>query len=488
MDLILDLPNEVLHEVGAEFEEDDWLALRMTCQAFNEKFREYHLDSKYARRRVFLAHRSVENLARISQHPSGMNSRVKHLDISFRSPYSVLSYDPQSGWYVPGMVGNHFVTDGEVNMICKIEWGNGHFNFREAEVAAELNAIAVSLKKALSNLPNLQSINLAIRKRDTKLTRPEWNLFYPSLGYGPGTRLPAGGVFDAESTDMEHSFIMVEQGLDNILTAACSVPSPKLQYLTWDRSETIFGTTESLDFFTPRLQPVFPNLRVLKIFVFLRASEHKTWIVTFPGWLGSIGSPLEELNLHLIFRFHIHRFEIDVIPLPETHMLSSLGKLHLDCAKFDPKNLIRFLTPCKRSLKELTLWSFLMEDPKGGCFELLKFLYDGFRLNQFKLVLDDCGWEFNKYKEAEYLIPNLDATGDWSSQSMVCIVSGDDLERRYRLTKHLGRELDAHNRADKFWDSISEGRWDSKEAVEHYKVRRAEYYDTTTSSSDSEFA
>ncbi|KAF3226601.1 hypothetical protein TWF106_000340 [Orbilia oligospora] len=464
MATIFDLPNELMDEVGIDLDEDDWLALRMTCQELSEKCKEYHLNSKYTRRRVLLVQESIENLAKISQHSSGVNLRVRYLDISCLSPYALedgfYNYKPWDG-------RRNSLTDGELKMIAAVRKFSREHHKQIEGVSPDSNIMIAPLIQALPNLPNLQSICFNPGGQRTELTRPEWNLFYPSLEYGPGTRINSGLRSTISMRTLPRMFY---KGWDRMLPAICSVPTPSLRHLTWNHGHAYFITGDQPGLFTCEIGPVFPNLKVLKvIFRFLGSGLIEVWMPKISQWLNSIGCNLEELELDLKYIARIDdEIKEVVITLPESRMFSSLSKLRLVGFRIDVENLKVFLTHCKQSLKEFTLSRLAMQDPKEGCFEVLKFLSDDFKLKLFKLALQGHGRDFITKRETEYALPDLEAIGDWSSKSMICTVWGLDVEKHYCFSKHLGRELWAHNSPDVFWDSITEGIWVDREALGLY--------------------
>ncbi|KAF3181828.1 hypothetical protein TWF132_011638 [Orbilia oligospora] len=178
MATIFDLPNELMDEVGIDLDEDDWLALRMTCQKLNDRCREYHLNSKYTHRRVLLVQESMENLAKISQHSSKVNLRVQYLDISCLSPYSL---EPGFYNYNPWQGCRTSLTDEELKMMAAVQKFDREHHKQIEGLSPDPNIMIAPLIQALQNLPNIQGICFNPGGQGTELTRPEWNLFYPSL-------------------------------------------------------------------------------------------------------------------------------------------------------------------------------------------------------------------------------------------------------------------------------------------------------------------
>lgn len=479
MATIFDLPNELVVEVGAKFDEDDWLALRMTCQTLNDQLREFHLNSKYKRRKVFLVRQSIENLVKISQHPSGMNLRVQHLEISCQSPYALEGY--RRFGYNHTLLKSPSLKKNEINIMLESDRVAEQYH-TETDTNSEMHAINASLMKALSNLPNLEGFCFAAGERVAKLTRPEWNLFYPSLKLEPGMRFPEG-LRMRKITDMRVSRVAVDQGWNSILRTICSMskPKPSLRYLTWEHSTETFSINDASAFLGCTIKSVFPNLQILKVVLDFRTDTTGSWRARFPQWLSSIGAALEELEIDFNEDDNLDdELYQEIIPLPEVHLLSGLRKLNLHGFRLDAENFIVFLAHCKGSLRELTLCRLAMPNAKENCFKILKFLNSGFKLRLFKLKLQDYGCDSLVSEVIEYLLPDLEIVGDWSLHSTVCKVEGWDPKIGWSLKKHLERELDAHNSPDKFWDSISDGLWVDSEILKSFS-----YEDSDESNSNS---
>ncbi|KAF3194323.1 hypothetical protein TWF225_006872 [Orbilia oligospora] len=183
MATIFDLPNELMDEVGIDLDEDDWLALRMTCQKLNDRCREYHLNSKHTHRRVLLVQESMENLAKISQHSSKVNLRVQYLDISCLSPYSLepgfYSYNPWQGCRTS-------LTDEELKMMAAVQKFDREHHKQIEGLSPDPNIMIAPLIQALQNLPNIQEeldleleyvVRLDDEFKEEVITLPESRMF-----------------------------------------------------------------------------------------------------------------------------------------------------------------------------------------------------------------------------------------------------------------------------------------------------------------------
>ncbi|KAK6342157.1 hypothetical protein TWF730_001636 [Orbilia blumenaviensis] len=477
---IADLPTEMVNEIGTDFEEDDWLALRMTCQKFNSKFRDFHLDSKYTRLRVFLVRQSTRNLVRISEHPSEVNLRVRRLEISFRSPYMPerifdITYSARAMRISPDRGGNIGSKDKGRRMMSEIKRLASRRRVDSGHMAPEIEAMRLDLLTALSKLPNLQGVRFAAGASDTTLTRSELNLFYPSLQLVPGTRIP---ISNHVSTKVQMGVYeeMVLQGWNDALSAICATPRPSLQYITWLQIKNNSVSNHLADF--PKAGSAFPNLRVLDVAFYPGQGWGKLWGLRFSRWLSSIGPALEELRV--IVQGGFERNNQEPIQLPENHELFNLAKLYFSGFPLNPDNLEAFLSHCKGALTELTIARGDMKDPKNGWFKIMKVLNSDFKLQLFQLQPDshvsrvfelsddDVSLDGLEPTEPEYLLPNLKVVGGWSSTSTLwqatCWTSGSE----FVVCKHFGLALDNQSSPDEFWGLISERRWTDSEILKDY--------------------
>lgn len=142
----------------------------------NTKFQEAHLNSIFSCRRVFLVPASLENLIKISKHPSGANLRVRKIIISKFIPY----VQPQFEQPVREFLKNQRIiadkitetTEAHLAEICVL---HKHIQYH------------VLLTIAFSNLPKIKILSFGAEYIHS-LTRSEINLIYPSLQYVPGAR------------------------------------------------------------------------------------------------------------------------------------------------------------------------------------------------------------------------------------------------------------------------------------------------------------
>ncbi|KAK6496120.1 hypothetical protein TWF481_002143 [Arthrobotrys musiformis] len=484
MATLFDLPNELIDEIGAQFDEDDWLALRMTSHQLNAKFREYHLDSKYSHRRVFVIRHSIENLVKIAQHPSGVNLRVRHLEISFMSPYlskfadltkSVLqSYDTEE-CEAPSNVryGDMGSKSDLASILLEMKQRADQNHTRKNEIPLEITFIQTSLKEALLDLPNLEGICFRLDSEKLELTRSELNLFYPCLNSMPGNRFP--GRFYADRLSCIDTFIdMACEGWNCILSTTCAVPKPSLHYFTLDQKYSIYSCTEGSIF---PMKSAFPNLKVLKVALDVTRGLNESWETEFPEWVGSANTKIEELDLE--FSGGLLDIQLKTLPFPEIHTLPGLKRLSLEYLRLDADKFGSFLSYSQGSLRELTLRYIAVQDPKDSCFSIIKILNNGFRLRLFELVLEGYGYgpvlDFPDDSESdaetnmpEYLLPNIRVVGDWSSNSTFCEVKGWAPLKNYSLKKDLREEISKHDSPDEFWNSITDGNWADSDVLESY--------------------
>ncbi|KAK6522342.1 hypothetical protein TWF281_002908 [Arthrobotrys megalospora] len=473
MATMIDLPNELIDQVGAEFDEDDWLALRLTCQKFNERFREYHLDSKYECRRIFLIRPSVDNLVKIAKHPSGVNLRVRRLDVVPTSPYQQeclldllrrLRLDPDGNNHVAkspeskhqGSFEEHSSSDTEA-----IRHEIQKFANKDADefspTVANISALRLPLMEAFSSLPNIQCIRF--HNGYFMNERAEINLFYPTLKFGPGTRIPRR----CEPIEID-PYGYHSMGWDTVMSAASAIPRPALEKIIGHHPFPISCQWfEDLQPSYGNFQSSFPNLLILEFTVDIPLEMKEAWKKNFSCWLGSIGTKLETLKINGICFVRPR----DLIPCPETHILSNLRRISLSEVSFDIGNLKAFLSHCKGKLVELVFTHCKMRDIKSDWFEMLKFLRDNFKLKLFTLELGSCGIG-REMGEVEYVLPSLEVLGRWQSDSSVCKVTCKFLD--CQTEKHIWRELDTHDSPDEFWNSISGGSWTDREFLDELDV------------------
>ncbi|KAK6506869.1 hypothetical protein TWF481_005329 [Arthrobotrys musiformis] len=315
-------------------DEDDLLALRMTCKNLNLLTKEAHLKSIYESRRVYLVPASLENMVRIAR--SDMNTRVHNLEISSDLLYpttygedtsldtedtSLPLHDPTATF--------HTILDTARTEIPKINL------LRNNDIYGSTIFTLI-----FSNLPRLRSIVFTSRAYVyglAMLTRSEFNLIYPSLGMTPGTRIPKGILESWSAGDESGSRIQFDNGeyREIILTAAFITSPPHLEKIN---DIDMFEKPMSIERFAtlPILQPPrslqYMKLRALDIcFGYSNTFNHNSSLNSlgvsleqaFHTCLCTIGTVLEELGLHYIKEDR----EMDILPkaLPKLRKLTLRG-------------------------------------------------------------------------------------------------------------------------------------------------------------------
>ncbi|EPS35401.1 hypothetical protein H072_11249 [Dactylellina haptotyla CBS 200.50] len=462
------LPLELAHEVGRFIDDsDDFLALRMTCRRLNTKFFDDHLDSLYGYRRVFLVPESMENLVKISRHPSGVNSRVKELLISYSSPYFNLQPIDQAQ-DEPGMEENsevvderHFAISEEINHIS-----------REYETAPRNRYTrgdeSILLTLAWSNLPNIRSLQIHFGRfegpmRYYQCSRAEINYFFPSLGFAPGHRLPSDlldgyyvsqpffkGGDSGEWTSLVSPILF--SGLSNLQEFTVFNQGKELSPLYMYQFQ--MGSQRQELFVT-----LFKNLTFLKLTLLYNVNfggvgphlEHP--YSKFPLWLESIGGNLKSLDLDN--DNETGRQEVLIFPtvkgLPRLKSLTLLGfNLHLE-------NTIKFIARCKDGLEDLTLIRCTLPEssnwlPESSSWtELLRHICENgknLKLDRFYLYIQSMKYDAQPWHPVFNGGLALGVDGGWQEVDALCKVHCEGGgECYFDLKSHLN----THGDWDDFW-------------------------------------
>ncbi|KAK6522337.1 hypothetical protein TWF281_002903 [Arthrobotrys megalospora] len=457
-------------------DEDDFLALRMTCKDFNATFHKPHLKSIYHSRRLFYAPQSFENLLKISRHPSGVSKYVRELLICWGTPY-------------------HNVSRGHDRFIDRVEVNeNGEYDeIRDTvlEIARIAGDEADEVPKfqnsgeeiaylgfALAGFSNLRSIHIETRKQYWHpFSRSELNLFFPKAGLAPGKRL--------------HNVLK-----ENVLEL-CGVPllvDEPLPWFFWKlplSSILLSGIThlESLscnpigynsggfpmtwfDFLPHQLslfKSVFANLKVLKIVI----GDATSWMSTterdirleskFCDWLEAVGSNLEELCLERDGGGGNSRI---THLFPVKTGLPKLKRLSLLWIAISRSNFEQFLDKCKAGLQQLSIKKCALEDdPIIQCYSMLQYLRGNcLHIQEFTLEVADFRdhLDTSDLPDSELIPPYLEVNTtensvfgdcDWEVTTIPALTCG--YTTPYPVGKALRLGLCAHS----FWDLITDENW-----------------------------
>ncbi|KAK6522338.1 hypothetical protein TWF281_002904 [Arthrobotrys megalospora] len=315
---------------------------------------------------------SLANLLRISKHPSAVNLRVRQLIVCLETPFPVR--DPQD------VIDT---LEGEIRrMVLEMEKAYD-------EQIVEVNHMSDSkqelslLALALSGLPNLRK--LVFQSHRGTLSRSELNLFYPSLGFVPGRRIPdpvqnsIAEYFQKE--DYYDDYVREDVWCDTIYIVTIA-GSTTIETIKCDDIRSygiylyIFNLPEQR---YPMIRSTFSNLRKLHIKVAFNdgeASESESGI-HFCRWLENIGPPLEDLRIVNTDGQDSPEFgfaaKVELL-LPTATGLPNLKRLELFNMMHNLENLKKFLSYSKQTLQHIQLGRCWLEDCEESRLDLLGYV------------------------------------------------------------------------------------------------------------------
>ncbi|EPS35412.1 hypothetical protein H072_11238 [Dactylellina haptotyla CBS 200.50] len=339
----------------------------------------------------------------------------------------------------------------------------GQLDFAEGEEIALLSL-------ALANLPNLESIELGDRNKRPqkfKLTRAEFNILFPSIGMVPGKRLPKHLAI-VHARQMEVCELRSAAALrvwNIVLFAAITTPFRKLRVFK--------GLDQGIPrhwFFLPgsrivQFTSAFPNLKTLDLAIKDIISPLPVLNINVCNWLRALGANLEDLRIYETGEPRNTTFRTDtILPLNLNSGPSKLKHLSLTGALLDTAGFQEFLAYCKQTLQSLRLKRCRPgKEEKGG--------YDVVYFNHLKFLQKECRVlkeleisEFIHHEEnVRVLLQKIQMQGGWQAPTSVCTVTVaaepfNELSRRV-CVKNIGGELDGHQEASEFWDSLTDGNW-----------------------------
>ncbi|EPS35376.1 hypothetical protein H072_11250 [Dactylellina haptotyla CBS 200.50] len=465
---IYSLPPEIIHQLGSYLDQDDLLAFRMTCKEINVKAREVHLTSIFECRRLLFAPASFDNLRKVSQHPSGVNLKVKDIIISCTTPYHEFPGD-----FVEGIRANvNGKYDGLQTMLLEIH-DNSLVHLPEVFKMQEDQQETSLLTEIFRNLPNIRSIRI---KRDDKspFSRAEMNLYYPKLNMVPGTRLPeqVGG------SGIYGGYLAYPEAVTfwNIpLNAAMSARLKRLETITDDLDITIEGLP--LSWFAAESVKLhgfgtcFPLLKTLKTVVNDNPGEAVATNMIFCDCLESL-TRLEHLDLKRNSSVEIDRLTNF---LPTKVGLPMLKRLLLENVVLKWDNLRMFLDFCKTNITYIRLLRCSLEHPAEDWFQAIKYIRKEL-VNLQTAILDPvfaAGSKVNAQSE-KYVLPwmrlirfsmPLYGGRGWhpDSETDFKVIVRSKIEKwstYYPLVKNLASVLKSTNvTAEEFWSLLAEKRW-----------------------------
>ncbi|KAK6522341.1 hypothetical protein TWF281_002907 [Arthrobotrys megalospora] len=386
------LPLEMVEGIAEYVDEDDLLALRMTCKHMNNMVTNLHLKSLYHIRRIFLVKTSIKNLAKIATHGSNVRVLVRVLRVSTLAPYLPTS--------VP--FRRHSRSQGLSALLVppfSIQMANMSLQAATHQKEAlcpytTLNPntpndqrLTAFLSLAFNNLPNLEVIEFEDNTRALK--RSELNLLYPCLHLGPGTRIPRTLVnVGVLRLNPYPAFSSPAWGL--VMTAASRLlPKPNIREIVdMAKKRTPISTSwvrvpssGVLSFGS-----MFPNLRALCFTLNMPRAKDKKWKYRFRDWLAGVaGGSLQELTIE--GRYTSNDYD-SLILYPKAATFPWLRSLSLLSHSVELGDLITLLVKCRRTLKELEFQGCeIVCEPKDGWFKVLRYLIGGdFNLDSLSIV------------------------------------------------------------------------------------------------------
>ncbi|KAK6495976.1 hypothetical protein TWF481_003021 [Arthrobotrys musiformis] len=447
---VTSLPSEIFDVISEDLGEDDLLALRMTCKTLNAKAREAHLNSIYRCRRVFLIPTSLENLVKISKHSSGVNLRVRHVQISILSPYS----RGFRNWLINGPIEMFEQTENgqsaEIESTLVAMEGISAAQSPEVGCREEHKSL---LALAFSKFPNLRT--LRIGERDGDLVRSEVNLFYPSLGLVPGNYLPRNlvnaGAFLLGSLKGAY-----EQAWDIAISAVTASGIPTIEIIetmgTPDGGGIVpFGWFSFSPQDLSHFRSAFHNLRSLQITLNVPQAKYENWnSQPLHEWLNVVGTNVVELKLSSDY--------FAGISLPMVVGLPKLRRLTFEQGYLNLDSLIEFSDRRRDTLEELNFLKCNMENPKKSWFMLMKRLMQGPRRLQRLRFISYKPFDDDMELDLEYILPDLEVRGSLASRESECKVTCP-LDEENAEIKFIAKELEAHEGEDGFWESLTDGMW-----------------------------
>ncbi|KAK6496121.1 hypothetical protein TWF481_002144 [Arthrobotrys musiformis] len=417
---ITSVPAELIDQIGSYgLDQEDLLALRLTCKALGIRAREAHLNAIFSCRRVFLVPSSFENLIRVSKHPSGANLRVQKIIISYSSPY-IHPYDGQTR------------EDFEIwsAIVAKIR-ETTEAQSGEMDDFYQYNRYPVLLSLAFSNLPNIKELSFDF-KASKDLTRPEINLIYPSLGYRSGTyrSQPTAAELSKFIADNWDDWHKLEYGgygprksdvFSMVLYIIVSTRIKGIERIDDSDGEWSGLPREHLivsSYSSSYLKSTFSNLKTLHITIDMATSPNA--IVEFKRWAQAIGDNLEDLT---IWNSNHGTPNSEAVRLPPG-VFRKLKVIRFWDFKFDVDQFLEFIDGCAGP-KSLTLGHCVFEDEIEDWFYLLRHIRRN-RRSFREIVL-------------QIHFKALDRRNGERETNLVVLISPDSEETSFKVKTQSGR-------------------------------------------------
>ncbi|EPS37038.1 hypothetical protein H072_9410 [Dactylellina haptotyla CBS 200.50] len=430
---LLSLPYELAILLAQHLnDEDDLLALRLTCREVNILFRELHVNQIFERRYVFCFHASLQDLIKISE--SKMAPRVRHLSFWSTSP---LSY---------GKPNSHL--------------------YSTLNGALRGDEISDMLSTAFFKLPNIRSFTFEAGSSfplDGKM-RAVLNMC-PAYEENP---IPPGRHFlqrAKRDVGLAHVRTMWAPAMDAVLRAGLStVKSISCPFVFMEEFE--FQPAQMMAFKT-----VLSRLRKLEVGDLdpdgpqPSNSDSTASRIGFYTWIAHVGAKVETFKIR-----NPTSWVVPKLPLDRTFNLSTLVMPSLKRVSIENVylmiNEVGAILRYSQGLEELRISACRVTDPIKDWFDLLKYLrQNGFdSLRRLELNLSGN----HKCTDLEFELPNIEIYGNWNVDSTSCTVRlpiGKSKKRYYVTHKNLRAHLDAISKAEVLWRSLTDGKWTSKQVT-----------------------
>ncbi|KAK6522340.1 hypothetical protein TWF281_002906 [Arthrobotrys megalospora] len=461
---ITSIPAELIDQITSECQglnQDDILAVRMSCKTLSVNFREAHLNAIFGTRRVFLCPASLENLVKISRHPSGANLRVRRIIISRTVPYAT-SLRAQ---YRPDSLQNSEVIADKI-----IETSKAHVS--EVTQMFQFKQYPVLLAVAFQNLPGIRTLSFASSGiRIYGLSRSEMNLIFPSLRCGPGilsaeeVRAMSQFIYDTCVEDFSFDEYTSLDGdiWSSVVYALANSGIKGVERI--DNSGAVVSGLQQDHISVPpnylrKLESVFFNLKALDIQMSL---QPKADCYDFGEWIKAIGRNLEDLRVNNLSekRHENPRWLVPISPEPvysairlSAKILPKLKTLRLSGFKFYINEFSEFINSCDR-LESFALTDSRFKNPSEDWFRFLRSLQrNNHALRNTLLTIALAELKGFPNKAVLYIHGHLD------SENTICRILPNENLESIALTsgavieKNIKRELDTHHGAAEFWKAM----------------------------------
>ncbi|EPS37698.1 hypothetical protein H072_8533 [Dactylellina haptotyla CBS 200.50] len=453
---ILSLPYELnILLASCLDDEDDLLALRLTCRELNIQFQQLHIKQIYEVRYVFFTRASLSNLIKISE--SKLAPRVRHL----------------SFW--PSFFYNHSERDD-----CLHRSFSREETFKQEEDAVPL------LTKAFSKLPNVQSILFQSDSYcpENGKMRAALNLgILPLKGYNlqPGNRIRPG-IFCYVKLYPYHNLCIFRPVLEATIRARwSSLKSICCPFVYMDRFHA--DPAQLLE-----LKPVLSNLRHLRVGNLDQpySTGRNKIREAFYTWIGSFGAKIEVLELWNpdslsgspgALPFADIGNNIFVSPKYDLAKDFHLPILQLSCLrKLSIKNFyltvseIEALLQGADNIEALEISNCRVEDPVEDWFSFMNYLQNRNLKKLQNLVLDFTGCD----SSTEFGLPAIEVLGDWNVDSIhwaVRLPVGASDKIQYHIFCKTIETLKTCYNAESFWEELTDGEWKLGPATRRKRLR-----------------